>query len=109
MTITREWQKVWTYEGRSSVYFANGWSSFLTEELREFMEKAGDNARALTNTDWGKVEIYYNLETGDVYIPAQYSEHSKLEDVAKVKAIFLRFISRDDHKDVDFKEVRIKM
>lgn len=86
------------------LYFGDGrhTSILLKDGRREFLKKAGKNAKALIKANW--IHLFYNTDTGDIFIPKQYSE----ETVAKIKKVFLRFISRDNHEDVPYKTVEIE-
>lgn len=104
MMTTREWEKACIRKDGRTIDLVDGRSAGVDgKEHQEFMENAGMNARAFVNGM--RVEVYYNSETGDVYIPKHYQP----AEVDEIKKIFLRFISSDDHQDVDFKRVIIRM
>lgn len=76
--------------------------TFLGDGRNDFLKKAGKNGKVLLRNDW--IQLFYNAETGDIFIPKQYS----METIRKIKKTFLRFISRDDHEDVPYKTVEIE-
>lgn len=77
-------------------------SIMFDDERKDFLKKAGKNAKALSRENW--ILLYYNTDTGDILIPKAYNE----EEVIKIKKAFLRFISRDNHEDVPHKTVEIE-
>lgn len=104
MMLILEWEKACIRKDGSAIDLADGRSArVVDEEQREFMENAGKNARVLI--DGWRTEIYYNTETGDIYIPKYYQP----AEADEIKKRFLRFISKDDHQDVDYKKVIIRM
>lgn len=97
-----EWRRAYLREA-GRIDFGKGDASYAAGDLRRFLEKAGENGKAFIKDK--KVQLYYNSETGDIFIPEVY----RATKVAEIKKAFLRFISRDDHQDVDYKEVVIEV
>lgn len=99
---TYEWMDAEIRE-EDMVFFGDGEvKRMIDDEIKDFLKKAGKNAKVLVKANW--IELFYNTDTGDIFIPKAYKE----EKVAEIKKAFLRFISKDDHEDIPYKKVEIE-
>ncbi len=96
-----EWRRAYLKEA-GIIDFGKGEASYAAGDLRRFLEEAGEKGKVFIRDK--KVQLYYNSETGDIFIPEVYRETR----VVEIKKAFLRFISRDDHEDVPYKVVEIE-
>ena len=91
------WERACIQKDEEIVQLGGGNVSFADDEVLKFLREAGENGKAFSRS--GIVILYYNSATGDVLIQNTYM-NGAIEG-------FLNFISRDDHEDVQCKEVMV--
>lgn len=97
------WEKVYFQQHSKEVMLGGGKKFYVSRSSnREFLYKAAGKAYAYIKDE--ELLLFYNSETGDIYIPGSRTH----EEINEIKGEFLYFISNDSHEETeDFRVVKV--